>query len=254
MDLYNHPQWKKDVLIYQNDIKKFAVDAFGFIPTWQQALFFENIQVNGNRVSVKYGWGCDEAMMDAFAITILHNLLFKIDSCTLILTPQKDIKHLVLRECIAGFIKKISQNALVYLAKYIVGKAKSFCIKGREYFANVTIKREQSRNEPHSIAGTFSENYLLIVIDAARINQSWLEVGCGSLVHHDNRCIFSQKMDTDISSEGFFYHTQHSEKWKSLTFSAAENPLYEWDEHGKLAIASDLKPCIVDGNFFKKSN
>lgn len=249
MNLYDHPQWTKDSQIYQNDILKFAVDAFGFQSTWQHELLFENVEIAGSRVSVKYGWGCNESLIDAYAIIALHNLLYKPDSYTVILTSGQNNSHAILYGRICHFIKLLDGNKLSYLSKNIIQKYYSFHIKGYEHFTTLKIVKDHSSVGPASIAGILNENHLFIAFDAARIKKEWLEVGYANMAHKDNRCVLSQKMDTDISTDCFFYQTHHDNRWKSLTFSAAENPQYELSSVDQLTVDVGLKSCIIDGNF-----
>lgn len=249
MNLYDHPQWTKDSQIYQYDILKFAVDAFGFQPTWQHELLFEHLEMAGSRVSVKYGWGCNESLIDAYAIIALHNLLYKPDSWTVILTSSQNNSHAVLYGRISHFIKLLEVNKLTYLSKNIIQKHASFHIKGYDHFTTLKIVRDISSAGPATIAGILNENHLFIAFDAARIEKDWLQVGYANIAHKDNRCILSQQMDTDISTDNFFYRTHHDNRWKSLTFSAAENPQYELSSTDQITVDVGLKSCIIDGNF-----
>lgn len=153
MSLYNDPQWIKDSQIYQNDILKFALDAFDFQSTWQQKLLFDNADVLGSRTSVKYGWGCNESMIDAYAIIALHNLLFRKDSVSIIMTSKNNNSNAVIHNVIKQFIKCLDKNKLSYLSKYITNNQNSFSIKKYEYFTYIKIIKDVASVGPISIAG-----------------------------------------------------------------------------------------------------
>nr|WP_314367594.1 hypothetical protein [uncultured Acinetobacter sp.] len=254
MSLYNDPQWIKDSQIYQNDILKFSVDAFRFQPTWQQTLLFENSEVMGSRISVKYGWGCNDSMIEAYAVIALHNLLFRKDSATIIMTPSDNNSHAVIYSVIEQFIKRLGLNKLSYLSKYITKNQKMFSIKKYEYFTYIKIIKDTSSVGPISIAGILNHNYLFIAFDAERIEDEWLSVGLSNMAQPENRCIFSQKMDTDILKTGQFYQFTKHENWKHFTFSSAEDPNHVWSEQDQFAMKIGLKPCVIDGEYYKASS
>lgn len=254
MSLYNDPQWIKDSQIYQNDILKFSVDAFRFQPTWQQALLFENSEVMGSRISVKYGWGCNDSMIEAYAVIALHNLLFRKDSATIIMTPSDNNSHAVIYSVIEQLIKRLGLNKLSYLSKYITKNQKMFSIKKYEYFTYIKIIKDTSSVGPISIAGILNHNYLFIAFDVERIEDEWLSVGLSNMAQPENRCIFSQRMDTDILKTGQFYQFTKHENWKQFTFSSVEDPNHVWSEQDKFAMKIGLKSCVIDGEFHKSSN
>jgi len=254
MSLYNDPQWIKDFQIYQNDILKFSIDAFRFQPTWQQALLFENSEVMGSRISVKYGWGCNDSMIEAYAVIALHNLLFIKDSATIIMTPSDHNSHAVIHSVIEKFIKRLDLNKLSYLSKYITKNQKMFSIKKYEYFTYIKIIKDTSSVGPISIAGILNHNYLFIAFDAENIEYEWLSVGLSNMAQPENRCIFSQKMDTDILNTGQFHQFTNHENWKQFTFSSAEDPNHVWSKQDQFAMKIGLKSCVIDGEYYRKSS
>lgn len=254
MSLYNDPQWIKDSQIYQNDILKFALDAFDFQSTWQQKLLFDNADVLGSRTSVKYGWGCNESMIDAYAIIALHNLLFRKDSVSIIMTSKNNNSNAVIHNVIKQFIKCLDKNKLSYLSKYITNNQNSFSIKKYEYFTYIKIIKDVASVGPISIAGILNYNYLFIAFDAEKIKYEWLSVGLSNMAQPENRCIFSQRMDTDILKAGQFYQFTKHESWKEFKFSSAEDPNHVWSEHDQFAMKNGLKSCVIDGEYYRKSS
>ena len=251
MSLYNDPQWIKDSKIYQNDVFQFALDAFGFQSTWQQKHLFDNAEALGSCISVKYGWGCNDSMIEAYAVIALHNLLFRKDSATIIMTLSDHNFHAVIYSVIEKFIKRLDLNKLSYLSKYITKNQKTFSIKKYEYFTFIKIIKDAASVGPISIAGILNYNYLFIAFDAAKIKDEWLSVGLSNMAQPENRCIFSQRMDTDILKDGQFYQFTNNDKWKKLTFSSAEDPNHVWSEEDQIAMKIGLKSCVIDGEFHK---
>lgn len=205
MNLYELPRWADDQKIYANDIAKFSLDAFGLEPTAQQAALYQ-ATTTYRKTSAYYDW--DQVILDAYLIMALHNLLFKPDSWTVILAPRKSHATHFLRLRSRFLLERLSENSLAYLTEFVVQKAYSLNLKGREQFAKVEICSDHSEN-PVTLAGIFNDNYLFLAFDAARIQEIWLQYGFGNMCHETNRTVFTQRLGPNLPEIGFFYETQH---------------------------------------------
>lgn len=224
-DLKTLVEWKQMCLRYRYDITRFAIEALGIKPTWQQDLLFRSIQTPGSRTTVASGHGTGKTASSG--IVALWHLLFFEDSVMMFTAPQiNQLRKLVWKE-ITLSLTKLKAGPLAWLAEYVVVLAEMVYIKGHDKTWHVLAKTAP-KHQPTNLAGQHGDNYMLWVDEACGVDDAVIEVAMGALTHEDNRCCMTSQ---PARAAGFFHDTHHKLShraggvWTALTFNGEQSPL-----------------------------
>lgn len=219
------PEWKELCLRYRYDITRFAIEALGIKPTWQQDLLFRSIAGDGSRTTVASGHGTGKT--SGAGIVALWHLLFHEHSVMMFTAPQiNQLRKLVWKEITINHTR-LSAGALSWLADYVVILAEMVYIKGHDKTWHVLAKTAP-KHQPNNIAGQHGDNYMLWIDEACGVDDGVIEVAMGALTHADNRAVMTSQ---PARAAGFFFDSHHklSHKaggvWLALTFNGEESPL-----------------------------
>lgn len=225
VDLRNLVEWKELCLRYRYDITRFAIEALGMSPTWQQDILFRSIAEPGSRTTVASGHGTGKTASSG--VVALWHLLFFEDSVMMFTAPQiNQLRKLVWKE-ITLSLTKLAAGPLSWLAEYVVVLAEMVYIKGNDKTWHVLAKTAP-KHQPTNIAGQHGDNYMLWIDEACGVDDAVIEVAMGALTHDDNRCCMTSQ---PARAAGFFYDTHHKLShrsggvWNALTFNGEESPI-----------------------------
>lgn len=219
------PEWHELCVRYRYDITRFAIEALGITPTWQQDLLFQSIAVPGSRTSVASGHGTGKTA--SAGITALWHLLFFEYSTMMFTAPQiGQLRKHVWKE-ISTNLGRLKAGPLSWLAEYVGLQAELIYIKGSKENWHVYAKTAP-KHSPTNIAGNHGDNYMVWCDEAAGVDDAIFDVVLGALTHKDNRAVLTSQ---PARNGGLFYDTHHKlsfmvgGKWLNLVFNGEESPI-----------------------------
>lgn len=233
-DIFHDTRYEKFVERYHADPLRFAVEVCGLIPSQDQIDLFEAIIPKTARVSVVSGTGTGKTF--SFARIALWHLLchpvsiyegkVEIGSNTYIGAPA-------LAQVASGTWKEM-QDARIAIASgpcawindyYTIAKTKVY-VHGYDdqwFIAQVAL----ARGESVSIAGKHREAQLIIVDEAAGVQDSHFDVINGTQTQSCNRTLIASQ---GVRNAGYFYETHHNLSsnnggdWTALRFNSERSP------------------------------
>lgn len=213
-------RWLRLAARYRHDRVRFAVEAMGVSPSWQQRMILEAMDIPGARVSVASGHGTGKSFI---AGTLgMHHMLCHVKPEMILTANNIDQVRRVVFKYITESWSTICRR-FPWLAGYFTVTSELFyCndFKKGWYIAGKTVPKDK----PEGLAGAHNTNLFYLVDEASGVPDPVMSVIRGALSEENNKLLlFSQP----TRNSGHFYDTHHTLK--------KENPL-DQNEAGYIAI------------------
>lgn len=218
------PRYEEFCLRYWDDPYKYACEIAPSLlevpsPSFQTAELFKAVSSPGSRTSVSSGHGTGKSV--SYALLADWHLRVYPMSNTLITANNVDQIRSVVWKYLSQIISAVDA-CYPWMSGYFEKETKRYYCKGckDDWFV---IPKTAAKYKPESIAGMHNPQYLLLVDEAASIDDLIMQTVMGALTEPDNRAVLCSQY-TRLS--GFFHETFNSYKeiWTNLEFNAEESP------------------------------
>lgn len=259
--LHEDPRYPAFRERFYPDCARFAVEALGEDPTWQQFMLYDAISEQGARVSVSSGRGTGKTR--GIGVIVVWCLLCYFDEedngNEIVLTaPKADHVRKQIWKEIAIVLGKLKKGPYAWIRDFIELKARLLFIKGYKESWFVHAKTAP-RGHAEGVSGSHSSWMLIIADEASGIEDGVLTAFINSCTDRHNR---NRMLMTSQGSRlsGVFYDACHRNStlnggtWEYMRFDSSKSDIVspekvrEWEvEYG--GVDTDLYRVNVGGYF-----